>query len=180
MLSPVENPPQGDAALVAVDRALEELRRGRAIAVTEGAAGNWRLALALETAPLELVSWLLDHGAELVITRERAAALGAMRTTNESLTLALPAGVSAAQVLSLGQCWEVDGWRQVLGAAVDAIHVADPLATAAVQLAKLAQVLPALLVSGPRHEARARQRACVCRAPTSPVTNCPWMKTCCV
>ncbi|MGC4028916.1 MAG: GTP cyclohydrolase II [Steroidobacteraceae bacterium] len=147
-------PPQGDPALVAVDRALEELRHGRAVAVIRQAgAGEWRLVLALETAPVERVSWLLARGAELAVTRERAFALGAAPCDSDGVLLPLPAQVAADRLLSLGQCWEVEGWRAVLGAAVDAIAPADELAAAAVQLAKLAQLLPALLVCVPANGA---------------------------
>ena len=143
---PTAAPPQGDAALVAVDRALEELRRGRAIAVHEG--GDWRLALALETASLELVDYILAArvGAGIAMTRERAAAIGANAAGSDCVLLALPARLATTQVLSLGHCWEADGWRELLGPAVESVQPADALASAAVQLAKLGQLLPALLV----------------------------------
>ena len=52
-VTPVVDPPQGDAALVAVDRALSELRRGRAVVVQDAAARIWRLVVPLETAGLD-------------------------------------------------------------------------------------------------------------------------------
>src|SRR5690606_7497175 len=71
----VPEPPQGDAALVAVDRVLAELRRGRAVAVQDAATRTWRLVVALETASAALVSHVLGQpGAALAVTGARAAA----------------------------------------------------------------------------------------------------------
>jgi GTP cyclohydrolase II len=139
-------PPQGDAALIAVDRALGELRRGRGIAVRE--AKGWRLVVPLETADAELVDYILrQQGAGLVVTGARAAALKVPCEADEVLLLALPAGLTAEQVLELGHHWEADGWRAALGGAVPQASCADALSAAAVLLAKNAQLLPALLVT---------------------------------
>lgn len=132
---------------MAVDRVVEELRRGRLVAVTagQGKDASWRLVLALETATLEPVQWLLSRNAMVAVTGERAAALGACEA--KDVLLALPDGVEAERVLALGQCWNAAGWRQVLGKAVEAGIPGDQPVVAAVQLAKFAQLLPALLVS---------------------------------
>jgi GTP cyclohydrolase II len=143
----MDSPPQGDAALVAVDRAMGELRRGRAVAVRGGDA--WRLVAALETAGTSLVEFLLQQrGAALVVTGERAAALRVPCESDEMLLLGLPPGLDAAQVAELGHHWEADGWRTALGGAIPKAECADASAAAAVRLAKSAQLLPALLVSG--------------------------------
>ncbi len=140
-------PPQGDAALVAVDRALAELRRGRAIAVREAAGRAWRLVVALETAETPLVEHALARaGSMLVVTGARAAALGVPCESDEVLLLS-PAGRNAAQLQELGRHWEADGWRRALGEGVPHVTCADALSIAAVTLAKSAQLLPALLVS---------------------------------
>jgi GTP cyclohydrolase II len=145
----VPEPPQGDAAVVAVDRALAELRRGRAIVIQETAGRAWRLVIPLETADEPLVAHgLLQPGAALVVTGERAAQLRVPCESDEVLLLTLPAGLAAAAVLELGRHWEADGWREALGTTVPQATCADPLSTAAVQLAKSAQLLPALLVTG--------------------------------
>jgi GTP cyclohydrolase II len=139
-------PPQGDSALIAVDRALGELRRGRGIALR--AAKDWRLVVPLETADAELVDYILrQQGAGLVVTGARAAALNVPCEADEVLLLSLPAGLTAEQVRELGHHWEADGWRAALGDAVPQASCADALSSAAVQLAKSAQLLPALLVS---------------------------------
>jgi GTP cyclohydrolase II len=142
-------PPQGDAALVAVDRALAELRRGRGIAVQEAGARSWRLVVPLETADSALVAHALAQpGAALVVTGERAAALRVPCESDEILLLTLPATLDADQVLELGRHWEAAGWREALGTEVPQATCADALCTAAANLAKSAQLLPALLVTG--------------------------------
>jgi GTP cyclohydrolase II len=142
-------PPQGDPALVAVDRALAELRRGRGIVVQEAAGRAWRLVAPLETADEPLVAHLLAQpGAALVVTGERAAQLRVPCESDELLLLNIPEGVSATQLLELGRHWEADAWRELLGRAAPHATCADPLAASAVSLAKSAQLLPALLVSG--------------------------------
>jgi len=148
-VSRAPDPPQGDPALIAVDRALAELRRGRAIVVQEAAGRAWRLVAPLETADEPLVAYVLaQSGAALVVTGERAAQLRVPCESDELLLLNLPAGLSAAQLLDLGRHWEADAWRTALGTTVPHASCADPLAAAAVQLAKSAQLLPALLVTG--------------------------------
>jgi GTP cyclohydrolase II len=64
------------------------------------------------------------------------------------LLLALPAGLTAAKLHELGNHWEADGWRHALGESVPHADCADEQASAAVRLAKHAQLLPALLVTG--------------------------------
>jgi len=145
-------PPLGDPALLAVDRALGELRRGRAIvvrdAVARDGARNWRLIVPLETAGEELVDYMLLQPAGLVVTGERAASLRVPCESDEVLLLTLPAGLAAGQVRELGNHWDADGWRAALGGAVPQAVCADVLCVAAVRLAKSAQLLPALL-AGP-------------------------------
>ena len=155
------DPPQGDAALVAVDRALGELRRGRAVVVHDagvsgtGATRGWRLIVPLETAAPALVEHVLKlgAGAGLVVTGERAAALRVPCESDEVLLLTLPAGFDAARVVELGHHWEADGWRAAMGGAVPDAMCADPFSVAGVRLAKSAQLLPALLASSVQHGA---------------------------
>jgi hypothetical protein len=94
-------PPQGDPALIAVDRSLGELRRGRGIAVRD--ARGWRLVVPLETADAGLVDYiLLQPGAALVVTGARAAALKVPCESDEVLLLTLPADLTSEQVRELG------------------------------------------------------------------------------
>lgn len=149
----MSQPPQGEPALVAVDRALGELRRGRAVVVHDAAvpARGWRLLVPIETASAALVDHVLAQGASLVVTGERAAALRVPCESDEVLLLTLPAGFDAARVGELGHHWEADGWRTALGGAVPDAVCADAFGVAGVRLAKSAQLLPALLVSGVQH-----------------------------
>src|SRR5690606_13448731 len=124
-----------------------ELRRGRAIAVQDAAGRTWRLVVPLETASGQLLEHALGQpGVALAVTGARAAALRVPCDFDEVLQLALPADIGAAQLLELGHHWEADGWRAALGEAVPHATCADALTMAAVQLAKSAQLLPALLV----------------------------------
>jgi GTP cyclohydrolase II len=82
-----------------------------------------------------------------VVTGARAAALRVPCESDEVLLLALPVGMGAAQLQELGRHWEAAGWRAALGDTVPHATCADPLSAAAVQLAKSAQLLPALLVT---------------------------------
>jgi GTP cyclohydrolase II len=145
-------PPLGDPALLAVDRALGELRRGRAIVVREAIARegtrSWRLVVPLETADAELVDYMLLQHAGLVVTGERAASLRVPCESDEVLLLTLPPGLAAGQVRELGNHWDADAWRAALGVAAPQAVCADVLCIAAVRLAKSAQLLPALL-AGP-------------------------------
>lgn len=151
----MSQPPQGEPALVAVDRALGELRRGRAVVVHDAAvpARGWRLLVPIETASAALVDHVLAQGASLVVTGERAAALRVPCESDEVLLLTLPAGFDAARVGELGHHWEADGWRTALDGAVPDAVCADAFGVAGVRLAKSAQLLPALLVSGVQHGA---------------------------
>lgn len=134
---------------MAVDRALSELRRGRAVVVQDAAQRSWRLVVPLETADPDLVRHALAQpGAALALTGARAAALRVPCESDEVLLLSLPAAVSAAQLHELGRHWAVDGWRAALGESVPHVTCADDLSGAAVRLAKSAQLLPALLVTG--------------------------------
>lgn len=148
-MSEPHQPPQGDPALVAVDRALAEIRRGRGVAVLDAAGRSWRFAVPLETADAAVIDYVLAlPDARLVVTGERAAALRVPCESDEVLLLALPQGLGAAAVLELGNHWEADGWCAALGQSVPHASCADEISAAAVQLAKTAQLLPALLVSG--------------------------------
>jgi len=146
----MSEPPQGDPALVAVDRALGELRRGRAVVVHDSAAParGWRLLVPIETASAALVDHVLGQGANLVVTGERAAALRVPCESDEVLLLTLPQGFDAARLRELGHHWEADGWRAAMGGEVPEALCADAFGAAGVRLAKSAQLLPALLISG--------------------------------
>ena len=99
-------PPQGDPALVAVDRALGEMRRGRAVVVHDVAApaSGWRLLVPIETASATLVDHVLAQGASLLVTGERAAALRVPCESDEVLLLCADAfGVAGVRLAKSAQ-----------------------------------------------------------------------------
>ncbi|HEX6995969.1 MAG TPA: GTP cyclohydrolase II [Gammaproteobacteria bacterium] len=135
--------------MLAVDRAVAELRRGRAVHVAERAAnghGRGLVVAAVEAAPQTLLKRIAATGAPLwlLITRERADALGIADGTGAAVAVAVPASAT------------IDTLRTLAGAGVEgsAAHAAfdvdsDPpfaeVAAACFRLAKAGRLLPALL-----------------------------------
>ncbi len=133
-------------SLLAVDRAVSELRRGRAV-VLAGAGGRAALALAAEAATPEALADL-EHRARaravLAITGRRARVLGLC--DSEARVVALTAARFAAETVR-------DLADPLSGVNARALNLAigEPAPfgceTAAVVLAKLARLLPAALVA---------------------------------
>ena len=135
-------------ALIAVERGLSELRRGGIVGL-RGPEGRVALMLAAEMATsdgLAELARLAGSGPVLAVTGRRVAALTGRDGTSDAVhTLALPQGSDDLAIRrlvdpTLGSC-AFDPSIAVL---------AEPpksLATAAVQLAKLARLLPAALVA---------------------------------
>src|SRR5262250_408449 len=86
------------AALIAVDRATAELRRGGPVVLHDQTARVW-LVVAAETAEDEGIAQLRAMGEgdpQLVLTAERATALGLGQESGEVVSLLLPARLPAA------------------------------------------------------------------------------------
>src|SRR5690606_30282110 len=88
----------GEAAALAVDRAVDELRRGRAIHLAEhGANGHGRglVVAAVEAVPQSLLERLAATGApvSLLMTPERAHALGLADGGGPAVAIPMPASV---------------------------------------------------------------------------------------
>lgn len=148
-----------DAALRSVDRAISGLRRGEAVAVE--AADGVAVALSVEMATADAVARLrrLDGGEPvLAITRRRAMALGldgegAGDGTDEGtgvVTLTIPKGLSAEEARALADPEQRGGTPLPSGLAVG---VAGPGSrqAAAVEMARLARLLPAAVVVAVRN-----------------------------
>src|SRR5579871_3023791 len=95
--------PAGRRALVAVDRAIAELRRGAPVVVGDGAAAA--VVLAAETVEREAMKRLLalgGGGAWLVLTPQRAAALGLLPSGGAvaMLPIGLPTAAEALRQLA--------------------------------------------------------------------------------
>jgi GTP cyclohydrolase II len=162
--------PPNRQALVAVDRAIAELRRGAPVIVGDGAAAT--VVLAAETAEREGLGRLLGlcgGSACLALTARRAAALGLIAPGSAA------AGGSVA-TLAVSAASEADGLRRLADPAVDLAGVPAAYrfrlsaggeiaayAPAAIDLAKLARLLPAVVL-GMLPATRAAERAAVASA----------------
>jgi GTP cyclohydrolase II len=144
-ISPAE---AGDPAiLVAVDRATAELRRGGPVVLHDMTARVW-LVVAAETAEDEGIARLGamgEGGAQLVLTAERAAALGLGHQAADVVSLLLPAQPPADVLWHLANPTVAR-----LAAAPPGLTRGDvpvDVAVAVVELAKLARLLPAAIVA---------------------------------
>jgi GTP cyclohydrolase II len=132
----------GDSVVLAVDRAVNELKHGRFIALVDGRRAL--VAAALETATPESVERIrrFTSDAALILTAERATALGAGIAGPVRIDLAaLGTGADLRRAAGL------DGSPDTIvpAAAARAWPGSLPLLTAAFGLAKVARVIPALV-----------------------------------
>lgn len=135
-------------ALIAVDRALAELRRGGVVGL-RGPEGRVALILAAEMATadgLAELARLSGSSPVLAVTGHRVAALTGRGGTPDAVhTLALPHDSDELSIRRL-----VDPTLGSAGIDGSIAVLAEPpksLATSAIQLAKLARLLPAALVA---------------------------------
>jgi len=131
----------GSPDRVLVKRALAEFRSNRPV-VFSSQTGKFHIALpvdSLDAARMRAFDHLCAPAKpKLVVTARRARSLGI--ETNDSVALALPQGCDAAAIGSLVADANSDEQAEVDGPA-------DSNAIAAIELAKIAQRLPALLVA---------------------------------
>jgi GTP cyclohydrolase II len=134
----------GNPAALAFDRAVDELRRGRAMHVSDGSRGL--VVAAIETVQAPLFERLVAAGdgrAAMLITAERAHAAGLSRQLSGPVSVALPAAVDLERLRALAG---VTGIAPVDSAEFDVeAPPAVPLAAAAFQLAKAGRLVPALV-----------------------------------
>src|SRR5690606_11242606 len=135
----------GDAAALTYDRAIGELRRGRALQVVNGAHSLVVAAVeAIDEAGLQRIGAASAGALTLLLTRERAAAAGYAADANGPVAIAVPAGTPLTALHALaGIGVGLDGVPPTLAAPQPPARPA--LATAAVELAKVAKLVPALL-----------------------------------
>jgi GTP cyclohydrolase II len=131
----------GSPDRVLVKRALAEFRSNRPV-VFSSQTGKFHIALpvdSLDAARMRAFDHLCAPAKpKLVVTARRARTLGI--ETDDALMLALPQGGDAAAICSLVVDADSDEQAEVDGPA-------DSNAVAAIELAKIAQRLPALLVA---------------------------------
>lgn len=135
------------APLIAVDRAVSELRRGGVVGLRDS-AGGLTLALSAEAVSFETLSGLaaLGSGAPaLAMTGRRAEVLGLVQGSSAVMRASLPGGFEAETV-----AWLADPCSALPQPALDELtliaEVEPSGAAAAVALAKLARLLPAAVV----------------------------------
>jgi len=134
----------GNPAALTFDRAVDELRRGRAIQVTDGHRGL--VVAAVETLQAPLFARLIAAGAGravMLVTAERALAAGLSRQLSGPVAVHFPAGT------------DIDTLRALAGvggsAPANSAFVADQappgavLAAGGLQLAKAGRLVPALV-----------------------------------
>lgn len=135
-------------SLIEIDRAITDLRRGGVVIVSS--AGAAFLVQAAEAITAECLARFgaLAGPPALAITRRRAAALHLVEPPSEpggTILVSLPAGVEARFIRSLADPAEL---AAVSNAAITATRVEPGNAVeAAVELAKLARLLPAVIVA---------------------------------
>ena len=135
----------GNPAALLFDRAVDELRRGRAVRVTDGVRGL--VVAAIETVQPPLFERLVAAGggrAVILVTAERAHAAGLSHQLSGAVAVTFPA---AAGLEALSALAGFDGVAPIGGAGfhVDPAPQNAPLAAAAFQLAKAGRLVPAFV-----------------------------------
>ena len=135
----------GKPAALSFDRAVDELRRGRAVHVTDGT--NGLVVAAIETMQTPLFERLSAAGggsAVMLLTAERAHAAGLSRQLSGAVSVTLPKSTDLDALRALAG---VVGIAPVDAAELD-VDMAPPsvsLAIASFQLAKAGRLVPALV-----------------------------------
>ncbi len=144
-------------ALAAVERALAELRRG-GIVVLRDEDGGCGLVIAAEACgprALQRLQGLAQQAPVLVTTRRRAEAIGmeipphiagGMGETNKPITLDLPEGVPADVILQPHETEEAGRHAALRYLSRPVASHAPLIAETAIELAKLARLLPAVVL----------------------------------
>lgn len=135
----------GSQSVVAVDRAITELRHGRAVRVdhSDGAVLAVAVEVASATALRELTS-LTALDARLVVTGRRAAALGIASANGEPIALPVDHSADMNDVTHLAMSRLKSKRISTLVDDISSTEVSSA-AAAALVLAKLARLLPAVL-----------------------------------
>src|SRR5258708_3866394 len=141
-------------ALAAVERALAELRRGGIVVLRDedGAGGLVVAAEACSPRALQRLQGLAQQATVLVTTRRRAEAIGmeipphiagGMGDVNKPITLDLPEGVPADVILQPHETEDAGRHAALRFLSRPAVSHAPRIAETAIELAKLARLLPA-------------------------------------
>jgi GTP cyclohydrolase II len=134
-------------ALRQIDRAITDLRRGGLVLLRDGAAAlAVQAAEAVTPESLERLRALSGEALSLVLTRRRAAALGLAEPPSGKggvVQLPLAADQAAEELRELADPGAANAGRVPAGPVIEAASAAN----AAVELVKLARLLPAAVVA---------------------------------
>ena len=144
-------------ALAAVERALAELRRGGIVVLRDddGAGGLVIAAEACGPRALQRLQGLAQQAPVLVTTRRRAEAIGmeipphiagGMGETNKPITLDLPEGVPVDVILRPHESAGSSRHVALRSLSRPVVSHAPRIAQTAIELAKLARLLPAVVL----------------------------------
>src|SRR4051794_37214762 len=130
----------GERAQVSVERALSEFRSGRPVVITSASDAITALPVDGMTQDMLVAFRLLSRPVRpfLLITARRARAIG--METSDPTGIALPDFCSAGEIFSLATATQVSSQLELVPVGASA--------SAAIQLAKQAHRLPALLIGG--------------------------------
>ncbi|GEP61986.1 GTP cyclohydrolase II [Reyranella soli] len=156
-------------ALAAVERAMAELRRGGIVVLRDDDGGGGLVIAAEACGPraLQRLQGLAQQAPVLVTTRRRAEAIGmeipphiagGMGETNKPITLDLPEGVPADVILQPHETEQAGRHAALRYLSRPVASHAPRIAETAIELAKLARLLPAVvlgpLTSDPNNKRR--------------------------
>jgi len=167
-MAPIDSRLADTDALLNVDRALTELRRGGLVRIEHCAAAS--LISAVETAPVDTIQTLTSLTGQppaLAITAPRAAVLGL--AAEQALLLSLPPEADKRWLI---QTALTSSTEAVTLLTEMAFRQADPVALAGIRLAKSAKLIPAVL-SAPLAPAFAEVAGDIPRVTTAAVTAYP-------
>src|ERR671912_375714 len=156
-------------ALAAVERALAELRRGGIVVLRDddGAGGLVIAAEACGPRALQRLQGLAQQAPVLVTTRRRAEAIGmeipphiagGMGETNKPITLDLPEGVPVDVILRPHETEEAGRHAALRYLSRPVASHAPRIAETAIELAKLARLLPAVVLGPLTGDPKSKRR----------------------
>ena len=136
----------GNPENLTTERAVEELRRGRVIALIDG--DQWLLVAAVETMESPLLERLNFHsggGLRLIMTPQRSRALRLAAARDVPMAISFPRGVTLEQLRALAGVES----RVPIESGSLRVEPADNPASieAGLRLAKLGKLLPALVIA---------------------------------